>query len=79
MTLCLKLPLLIAFVFTDCGDQVKRGLMGRLSDTLEARKQRWPDSEEFFQQERDWVARYQPALTSAASALASATAAHLSM
>ncbi|KAK3857804.1 hypothetical protein Pcinc_035961 [Petrolisthes cinctipes] len=57
--------------------KVKRGLMGRLSDTLEARKQRWPDSEEFFQQERDWVARYQPALTNAASALASVTAAHL--
>ncbi|KAK8752047.1 hypothetical protein OTU49_011796, partial [Cherax quadricarinatus] len=34
----------------------------------ESRKSSYPDSEEFFQRERDWVAKYQPAVANASDA-----------
>ncbi|XP_076060921.1 sorting nexin-32-like isoform X1 [Oratosquilla oratoria] len=42
--------------------KVKKSLLSRLSDSLDARKAAYPDSEEFFQKERDWVAKYRPAV-----------------
>ncbi|XP_045583083.1 sorting nexin-5 isoform X2 [Procambarus clarkii] len=48
--------------------KVKKGLISRLSDSLDSRKSSYPDSEEFFQKERDWVAKYQPAIANASDA-----------
>ncbi|XP_050722806.1 sorting nexin-32-like isoform X2 [Eriocheir sinensis] len=48
--------------------KVKRGLMSKLSDSFDARKSTYPDSEEFFQKERDWVAKYQPAIANTSEA-----------
>ena len=37
--------------------------MNKISSSLDSRKAAYPDSEDFFQKERDWVAKYVPALT----------------
>lgn len=58
--------------------QVKKGLMSKLSDSLDARKSTYPDSEEFFQKERDWVAKYQPAIANTSEAFNKITCAQLS-
>lgn len=36
--------------------------MNKLSSTLEARKVSYPDCEDFFQKEREWVIKYYPAI-----------------
>ena len=36
--------------------------MNKISSSLDARKQSYPDSEDFFQKERDWVQKYLPAI-----------------
>lgn len=58
--------------------QVKKGLMSKLSDSFDARKSTYPDSEEFFQKERDWVAKYQPAIANTSEAFNKITCAQLS-
>ncbi|XP_071531156.1 sorting nexin-5-like isoform X2 [Panulirus ornatus] len=57
--------------------KVKKGLISRLSDSLDARKSSYPDSEEFFQKERDWVTKYQPAIANASDAFNKITFAQL--
>ncbi|XP_063863965.1 sorting nexin-32-like [Scylla paramamosain] len=57
--------------------KVKKGLMTKLSDTLDARKSSYPDSEEFFQKERDWVTKYQPAIAYTSEAFNKITCAQL--
>ncbi|KAK7080672.1 hypothetical protein SK128_019265 [Halocaridina rubra] len=48
--------------------KVKKGLMSKLSNTLDFRKSSYPDCEEFFQKERDWVAKHHPAINNTAEA-----------
>ncbi|XP_042876032.1 sorting nexin-32-like [Penaeus japonicus] len=57
--------------------KVKKGLISRLSDSLDARKASYPDCEEFFQKERDWVAKYQPAAANATDAFSKIICAQL--
>lgn len=57
--------------------KVKKGLISRLSDSLDARKASYPDCEEFFQKERDWVAKYQPAAANANDAFSKIICAQL--
>ncbi|CAL4108140.1 unnamed protein product [Meganyctiphanes norvegica] len=48
--------------------KVKKGLMTRIADSFDMRKSSYPDTEEFFQKERDWVAKYGPASVEASEA-----------
>ncbi|XP_068210980.1 sorting nexin-32-like isoform X1 [Palaemon carinicauda] len=48
--------------------KVKKGIMTKLSNSLDFRKSSYPDCEEFFQKERDWVAKYHPAINNTAEA-----------
>ncbi|KAG0729554.1 Sorting nexin-32 [Chionoecetes opilio] len=57
--------------------KVKKGLMSKLSDSLDARKSSYRDSEEFFQKERDWVTKYQPGIAYTSEALTKITCAQL--
>lgn len=52
--------------------------MSKFSDSLDARKSTYPDSEEFFQKERDWVGKYQPAIANTSEAFNKITYAQLS-
>lgn len=57
--------------------KVKKGLMSKLSNSLDFRKSSYPDCEEFFQKERDWVSKYHPAISSASDAFNKITCAQL--
>ncbi|CAG0918196.1 unnamed protein product [Notodromas monacha] len=45
--------------------KVKKGILARLSDSLDARRATHPDCDEFFQKQRDWLTQFGPMISDA--------------